>query len=87
MLKNLQVRKIPSLKGQKECWLNNIEEILQNVCEITVGKHVNKGKNTIQNFDEGASSNPTVVNHNIGYADSQGLEHNLGNQEYPTYED
>ena len=30
--------------------LKNIVESLKNVYEITVGKHVNKGKNAIQNF-------------------------------------
>ena len=53
--------------------LKNIVESLKNVYEITVGKHVNKGKNAIQNFDEGESSNHAVVEHNIEYADAQGL--------------
>ena len=48
---------------------------------------MNRGKNAIQNFDEGASSNPAVAEHNTKYADAQGLEQNIGNQESPANED
>ena len=41
----------------------NIEESLRKVPKIIIEKHIKKGKNVIHNFDEGASSNPAIVEH------------------------
>ena len=51
-------------------YLENIEEILNNFPELLVGKYTSKGKNVIQYFEEGTSSEHVIADNKTWYVDT-----------------